>query len=301
MRFYKAVGGFAGLAVVSVLGISMSACVGLLPSESIRVVTTEPSRVAITIDDLPYVMPSKTNPADGLRYVESINAALEKYEITAAGFAVGRQITNEAIPALQAFANAGHTVGNHSWSHPDYGTLTTQEFRDETRRTDQALSQWMNGPRYYRFPYLREGETEQAKTAATGILTQLGYQNVPVTIDNDEWQFNDDYLTAIERGNTKAAAQIAQKYVAHMQERTLHFQNLAREELGSDVDHILLIHMNRINADHLETLLDWYAAQGWTFITVGKALADPVYSRPDRYAGARGLSQIERVLGRKSE
>jgi peptidoglycan/xylan/chitin deacetylase (PgdA/CDA1 family) len=305
MRFYSVFGGGVGLAVISVLGLSISACsdrdVGQLASVPIPAVSTEPSRVAITIDDLPYVMPSKTGPADGLRYVESINAALRKYDITATGFAVGQQITDEAIPALQAFANAGHTIGNHSWSHPDYGTLTTEEFREETRRTDQILNQWISGPRYYRFPFLREGETEQAKSAATGVLSEFGYQNVPVTIDNDEWQFNADYLTAIERGKTNAAAEIARQYVAHMQERTAHFQDLAREQLGGDVDHILLIHMNRINADHLDTLLDWYAAQGWTFITVNKALSDPMYSRPDLYAGARGLSQIERVLGRKSD
>lgn len=86
-----------------------------------------------------------------------------------------------------------------------------------------------------------------------------------------------------------------------MQERTAYFQSLALDELGGDVDHVLLIHLNKINADHLSTLLDWYASEGWTFITVGEALSDPVFSRPDLYEGPRGLSQIERVLGRKSE
>lgn len=264
-------------------------------------ISTVPSRVAITVDDLPYVMPSKTSPADGLRYTQSINSALQKYGIVATGFAVGQGIKPEAIPALQAFADAGHTVGNHSWSHPDYGTLTREAFLDETRRTDDALTQWFDGPRYYRFPFLREGETEATKAAATQVLTDLGYQNVPVTIDNDEWQFNADYLKAIQRGDTHAAAKIAHNYVAHMQERTAYFQTLALDELGGDVDHILLIHLNRINADHLETLLDWYDSQGWTFVTVGQALAHPVFSRPDLYAGSRGLSQIERILGGKRE
>ena len=283
MGFYKILNGIVGFALTAV-PMSLAA-----------------QEIAITLDDLPYVMPSRTTPEDGLRYVLSINQALQKYGIVATGFVIGRQLTDETSPALQAFIEAGHTVGNHSWSHPDYGTLTIDEFWEETLRTDQALSEWTDKARYYRFPFLREGETEDTKEAATQILADLGYQNVPVTIDNDEWQFNSDYLDAIEGGDTDAAGQIAYQYVAHMQERTAHFQDLAQEALGRDVKHILLLHMNRINADHLSTLLEWYVSEGWTFLTVENAMTDSVFSAPDLYAGARGLSQIERVMGRKSD
>lgn len=54
------------------------------------------------------------------------------------------------------------------------------------------------------------------------------------------------------------------------------FQDLSQRAPGRDVPHILLLHMNRINADHLGTLLDWYASEGWTFITVAEALKDPL-------------------------
>lgn len=65
--------------------------------------------------------------------------------------------------------------------------------------------------------------------------------------------------------------------------------------------YILLLHVNEINADHLGDLLDWYAAQGWTFVTVEEALADPLHAMPDLYAGPRGLLQIERVIGHPSK
>ncbi|GAA6190069.1 polysaccharide deacetylase family protein [Litorivita sp. NS0012-18] len=244
-------------------------------------------------------MPSRTSPKDGLRYTNQITAVLREHGIVATGFAVGQQINPQSLPALQAFADAGHTIGNHSWSHPDYGTLTRDAFFEETRRTDEVLQQWIDEQRFYRFPFLREGETEASKAAATEALSELGYQNVPVTIDNDEWQFNADYVAALEDGNDEAAAIIAQNYLGHMRERTAFFQSLAIEELGGDVDHILLIHLNRINADHFGTLLDWYNEQGWSFIPVEEAMMHPLYSRPDIYAGPRGLSQIERVLGGK--
>jgi peptidoglycan/xylan/chitin deacetylase (PgdA/CDA1 family) len=258
---------------------------------------TTPGRVAITLDDLPYVMPSRTTPENGLRYVTQINETLQKHGITALGFAVGGQITPDAIPALQAFVDAGHRVGNHSWSHADYGQQTIEVFRAETRRTDQALSDWMTGPRYYRFPFLREGETEEAKAAATGVLDMLGYQNVPVTIDNDERAFNAEYMAALDQGDPSEVARIADQYIAHMQERTAFFQTLAQERLDRDVAHILLLHLNRINADHLGRLLEWYVSENWQFISIEEALSDTLFLAPDRYAGPRGLSQIERVLG----
>ncbi|WP_353347043.1 polysaccharide deacetylase family protein [Litorivita sp. NS0012-18] len=294
---------FSGALMVGVLGFALASCVQSPATNPELVaasdVTTAPSRVAITIDDLPYVMPSRTSPKDGLRYTNQITAVLREHGIVATGFAVGQQINPQSLPALQAFADAGHTIGNHSWSHPDYGTLTRDAFFEETRRTDEVLQQWIDEQRFYRFPFLREGETEASKAAATEALSELGYQNVPVTIDNDEWQFNADYVAALEDGNDEAAAIIAQNYLGHMRERTAFFQSLAIEELGGDVDHILLIHLNRINADHFGTLLDWYNEQGWSFIPVEEAMMHPLYSRPDIYAGPRGLSQIERVLGGK--
>ncbi|MEM7489694.1 MAG: polysaccharide deacetylase family protein [Pseudomonadota bacterium] len=258
--------------------------------------------IAITLDDLPYVMPSRTSAEAGLAQVAAINDALDRHGITATGFAIGGQLNERTIPALRAFAEAGHVVGNHSWSHPDYGTLTPEAFRAEIARTDTALAAWIgDGPRLYRFPFLREGETEAAKAAAAAILADLGYRNVPVTIDNDEWRFNADYMDALDAGDLAAAETIAAAYVDHMRERSVHFRDLARAAFGRDVAHILLLHMNRINADHLPALLYWYAAEGWTFVTVEHALADPLYAAPDLYAGPRGLSQIERVMGQASE
>ncbi len=56
--------------------------------------------------------------------------------------------------------------------------------------------------------------------------------------------------------------------------------------------------MNKLNADHLGALLDWYYTAGWNFITVQEALEDPVYATAGRYAGPKGLSQVESHLVR---
>jgi len=255
--------------------------------------------IAITLDDLPYAQPSQTTPEAGLLYVAEINQALAKHQITATGFVVGQQINRKSRKALQAFVKAGHTIGNHTWSHPDYGTLTSAEFRKELSRTDRALRRVAGKVDYFRFPYLREGESQTSKRLAEEILAEFGYINVPATIDNDEWKYNAEYVAALDSGDTQAAEQVAKRYLAHMRAQTLHFDQVAKSHFGREVKHILLLHMNRINADHLATLLDWYVENDWQFITVEQALTDPLFTAPDLYAGPMGLSQIERVIGHK--
>jgi len=254
-------------------------------------------RIAITLDDLPYVPQSRTTPAEGLDLTRNVTAALGRHSITATGFAVGQQVSGETRPALEAFAAAGHQIGNHSWSHPDAGTLSKRQFRKETRKADRALSPWLTQPKYYRFPFLRRGGTAVKEEMNAKVLADFGYRNVPVSIDTDDWRFNAAYLDALDAGAIEDASRVAETYLAHIKERSVHFAALARTEFGRDVDHILLLHMNRINGDHLGTLLEWYAAQGWSFITVGTALSDPIYSAQSLYEGPKGISQIERIIG----
>ncbi|KGM34291.1 polysaccharide deacetylase family protein [Inquilinus limosus] len=255
----------------------------------------EAADIAITLDDLPYAMPARVDPTQGLDIVERINRTLAAYDVTAMGFAIGEKVSPEALPALEAFAAAGHTVANHSWSHPDYDKITAAEFGSEVERADTALAPWMAGGKFFRFPFLHSGATAEKRIAAAEILVALGYRDVPVSIDDDDFRYNSDYMAALAAGDAEGAQRIAAGYLAHMKAQTEHFQAMARQRLGRDVKHILLLHMNRINADHLGTLLAWYRAEGWTFITAQEALADPVYGMASRYDGPKGLSQIERV------
>ncbi len=70
---------------------------------------------------------------------------------------------------------------------------------------------------------------------------------------------------------------------------------MAREKLGRDPAHILLIHANALNARHLGAVLDAYRAEGVEFVSLEEAMADPLYDRPDEYVGPDGLSWIMRV------
>lgn len=152
--------------------------------------------IAISLDDLPYAMPARVTLAEGRDIVADINRTLKEHGVIAMGFAIGERISPETEPLIEAFVKAGHTLGNHSWSHPDFNKLTPAEFRSETSKADQAISPWIVGQKFYRFPFLHQGETLEKLNASSAVLSELGYRNVPVSIDDDDLQYNSDYVVA---------------------------------------------------------------------------------------------------------
>jgi peptidoglycan/xylan/chitin deacetylase (PgdA/CDA1 family) len=101
-----------------------------------------PGELALTFDDGP-------NPA----WTPQLLDILAQYDVKASFFLIGRFA--EAEPWLtQSIANAGHLVGNHSWSHPNLARTAPSRVRKELVRTSAALEQITGKPvRYFRPPY----------------------------------------------------------------------------------------------------------------------------------------------------
>ena len=64
--------------------------------------------------------------------------------------------------------------------------------------------------------------------------------------------------------------------------------------LRYELPQILLMHANRLNADWLDTLLSGIAARGYCFVTLGEALSDDAYQRPDTVVTRFGFSWLHR-------
>ena len=113
-----------------------------------------------------------------------------------------------------------------------------------------------------------------------------------MSIDNDEYLFNKRIVDAKGRGES---LDLRDPYIAHLMERTKYFEDMAQKKLGRPVRHILLLHMNYLNGQYLDDLLQAYRDDGWEFIPLDQALTDSLYSLPDEYTGPRGLSYLERI------
>jgi peptidoglycan-N-acetylglucosamine deacetylase len=99
-------------------------------------------RIALTFDDGP-------NPAVTPRLLE----LLERYEAHATFFVIGRY-ARECPALVGEIASAGHSIGNHTDSHPDLLWMTPSAIRRELAACrDAVIRATGSAPRWMRPPY----------------------------------------------------------------------------------------------------------------------------------------------------
>ncbi len=222
-------------------------------------------------------------------------AALDRHNVEIIGFVNGSRIKPYHQALFDEFVEAGHVLGNHTFTHPDLNKTAVWWYTDDISKGQKSIEPWLRGTRFFRYPYLFRGATASKYDSVASYLDRNGYTVVPVTIDDDDWMYNKDYADTLKAGDKAAAAKIGREYIEHIKERTHHFDSLATALTGREVKHILLLHMNELNSVYLDSLLTWYESEGWKFITPQEALTDSIYQMPDRYRGRWGISWLLRI------
>ncbi|MEX1055326.1 MAG: polysaccharide deacetylase family protein, partial [Rhodothermales bacterium] len=261
----------------------------------------ERKQIAISIDDAPVVsFHSYPSQFERRAVVDSITTALELHKAPATIFVVGNQADEpDEVELFRHWLTTGVSVGNHSLTHRSFDELTPEEGRleiDETNRLIQSVTGDERRPvRYFRFPYLAEGETIDDKSLWEEQLSSRGLRNARVTISNNDWKFDSEYAQAELDGDWERRYEIGQAYLQHMRESVVYWDSLAQALTGRNVKHVLLIHANRINRDYLGSILQELSSDGYEFISLEEAYSDPIYSSDDEWASANGTSFLENV------
>lgn len=261
--------------------------------------------VALTFDDLPLTGGGGADcgAAEIMAVHDSLLAALGRRAILAAGFVVPGtpcQADGEAgaLGITLRWRRAGHAIGNHSHTHPDYNAVTIGPYLADVQQADRVLAPLLRetgqSARWFRPPQLHAGSTPERRTALTRWLAENRYRMGSVTIDNQEWVFAAAYLTQRARGDSAAMKRIVDGYVAHLLESAAYYRALSRRLFGRDIPQVLLLHANRLNADHLERVLDALEHTSARFVSLADATSDPAYDSPEDYVGPRGLSWLQR-------
>lgn len=282
---------FAVSVVLLIAGLTSSACQA----------PPEPRQIAITIDDAP-VMRFYSHPSQWHRMVviDSMAAALARFGAPATIFVVGNQVEDpEGEELLRYWLSKGVALGNHSLSHTSFNELTLDEGRHEIARTNDLLAPFARAydrpVRYFRFPFLAEGTTPERKAAWQGYLGQMGLRNARVTISNQDWKFDADYTEAELAEDWAKRYEIGQAYLRHIREAVAFWEGVGQEVAGRHVKHVLLLHANRINRDYLGQILAELRQQGYTFVGLDEAYADPIYASDDEWVSENGTSFLENV------
>ena len=259
--------------------------------------------VAVTIDDLP--VNSIHHDLESQRSITTdLLASLTRLKIPAIGFVNEGKLYSDGQldPArralLEAWLDAGMELGNHGFSHLDLNSTPLDEYQADLlkgERVTRPLVEQSGGKlEYFRHPFLHAGSDLETRLGLLAFLELHGYKEAPVTIDNSEWIFARAYEKALADGKEALARRIATEYPLYMERMLLHLEAQAREFFGRDIPHVLLIHANRLNADHFEALAQRFLDRGYRFAPLQEVLEDPAYDSPDRWVGRGGITWLHR-------
>jgi peptidoglycan/xylan/chitin deacetylase (PgdA/CDA1 family) len=261
---------------VKLVGLSgIGCCLG-----SSRVISA-PKRpeLAITMDDFDWS--SNAVRMTGTERNQAILAALRSHSIKAALFVRGGNIeSEEGKNLLRDWDAAGHLIGNHSYSHMHYHSakVTSEIFAADILRCEDLLKGFPGFRKYFRFPYLKEGDSAAKRDAMRAFLAQHGYHNGHVTIDASDWFIEDRLRKRLVKEPEADLKPYRTFYLDHLWDRALYYDDLARKVLGHSVSHTVLVHFNLLNALFLGDVIQMFKSKGWQMIDAANAYKDPVFS-----------------------
>ncbi|HVR95134.1 MAG TPA: SgcJ/EcaC family oxidoreductase [Thermoanaerobaculia bacterium] len=268
----------------------------------------EPARrpLLVTVDDLPITAGRlHTDAAERERITRGLLDALRKHGIQAVGLVTWQRVIDEArdLDLLRMWLDAGHELGNHSTNHLNYSATEPEAYIADVEAARKRLAGLL-GPRgarvrFFRFPFLREGDTAAKLDAMRAYLAESGQRNLPVTLDNQDWSFEEPWVEARKKGDAAALARVAEAY-----HESLHVEVRGHEEvgdglLGRPAPQILLLHANEVGAAQWDRLFAWLEERGYRFATADEVLADPAFSEPHRYVGRYGPGLWDRLASER--
>lgn len=261
-------------------------------------------KIAITFDDLPAVSVPAGQTCDlaALKAnTAKLLATLTARAVPVVGFVnegrICKSLGPEALPSLlNMWLDAGAELGNHTFSHVDIDATTIDAYEGDIVRgeavTSKLLSERGRTERYFRYPFLNTGKSQDIKTAIDSFLAKHGYTVAPVTIGSNEWMFAAVYADAKERGDLATMKLVTDTYVPYMEKAVRYFEHASFRLFGHEIGQVLLVHASALNADTADQLIAMLQSRGYHFVTLAEALEDPAYATPDSYIGSDGFSCI---------
>jgi peptidoglycan/xylan/chitin deacetylase (PgdA/CDA1 family)/ketosteroid isomerase-like protein len=257
--------------------------------------------VLITVDDLPVAAPGWHRDAEErARITRDLLAVLARHRIQAVGLVTWSNVQAPGdVRLLEQWLDAGHELGNHSDRHLDYTATDTTAYIADVERGRSRLAALLAGRgrvvRFFRFPYLREGDTAEKLGAMRRYLERTNQRDLPVTIDNEDWSFEPDWVAARERGDRSALDSIAAEYHAQLRLEVRDHEAHGDDLFGRPTPQVLLLHANEIGTAQWDALFTWLERTGHRFASADEVLADSAFAVPHEYVGRYGCSLWHRL------
>ena len=257
----------------------------------------------ITVDDLPVAAGNlHADPAERERITRGLLAVLAKHHIRAVGLVIWGNVKSEADRnLLRLWLAAGHELGNHSASHFDFSRTAAEAYIADVEAGRAGLAGFLKGEglnqvRFFRYPFLDEGDTEAKLDAVRAYLAKSGQRSLPVTLDDQDWSFEQPWVEASRKGDRKAMEQVGEEYQEALRVSIRDQEARGDHLLGRPAPQILLLHANEVGAAQWDRLFTWLEDRGYRFAGAAEVLTDPAFAEEPRYVGASGFGLWDRTI-----
>lgn len=263
-------------ALLPALMLSVCACAAPLRAQQ------PPLQVAFTFDDLPAhgpLPPGEFRP-EPIRTIIKVLKTEDMPPIY--GFVNGFRTAEYPYQTelLREWIASGNALGNHTWSHPSLDKSSAKKYIHNIAEDEPLLEKV--DPRgdwhWFRFPYLEEGNTLAKRDAVRDWLLAHHYRIAEVTIDFEDYLWNDVYARCSVKKDDAAIASLHDSYLATADEYITYSRTLSQRLYGRDIPYVLLLHVGAFDAKMLPDLIGLFRKRGFTFVTLPQAESDPVYS-----------------------
>lgn len=260
--------------------------------------------IAVTFDDLPINSRYLIDGNQWVEQTEKLLAHLKKYKVPAVGFVnenklyVNAQLDSSRLKVLKMWIDADFDLGNHTFSHPDYNKIDNEIFFNDIIRGEKIIKELLTSKnktlRYFSYPYLHLGNTQEKKDALENFLEEHSYITAPVTIDNGEWIYAFAYEKAYSQNDSELMKKIGTEYISYMINKIIYFEKQSVKLFGHEIKQILLVHSNLLNAEYFDELAAEITQRNYSFISLSEALTDSAYNSEDNFIGEGGISWLHR-------
>lgn len=229
-------------------------------------------QLAITFDDSPR---QAEGYYDGPTRAKLLIDELNKHNINqVAFFSVANKLDKEGQQRLQTYNDAGHLIANHTFSHPDFNKMKLSDYQQNFVKAHNKLKGYSNFVNWFRFPYLREGDTLEKRDGFRQTLQQHNYFNAYITLNNYDWYIENLFQNALREKQKINYEALQNLYVDIMVEGIEYYDQLAIQHLGRSPKHVLLAHEMDVTAMFIGDLVEKLREKGWQVITPKEAYED---------------------------
>jgi peptidoglycan/xylan/chitin deacetylase (PgdA/CDA1 family) len=231
--------------------------------------------IALTFDDAP--LPDSAFMT-GEERTRRLIAALRAANVEGATIFATTQgaETPSGRARLQAYADAGLFIANHTRTHRSANAISAAEFLADAQQADAMIRTMPNFRPWLRFPYLHAGETVEKRDALRAGLRAMGYQHGYITVDAWDWYLAGKVDEAVAAGRHVDWDAVRDVYVEAMVRSAAHADTVSRARLGRPIRQVFLLHENDLAAQFIDDLAAALRADGWTIISSERAFQDPI-------------------------